>query len=124
MKKICYVLNSCNEWKEYSSSQIIGVYDNIDLLREKIQKLFLNNEIDFDNIGVKDIEDFIRNEYTDYFNNPEEFDVSIEEVENEIKNKIEEYKQKKSNDIANCNCRDLNIRCQYILIQEFELNTI
>lgn len=122
MKKTCYVLSYCNEWKEYSSARIVGVYDDIDLLRRKVIKLFLNDEVEFDNIIHYQIKGLVEEDCSHFYDDIEDSGLAYEYVEKQVEKKVEEYKENIINNILNSDWESINQKGNYFMIQEFELN--
>ena len=56
MEKVV-ILSSCNEWNEYASASIIGVFSDINKLRESVYLLFEEDRIEWMDTSVKDLEE-------------------------------------------------------------------
>ena len=55
-KKTAVVLNSCNEWKEYASFQLVGVYTNRKELNKMLNKMLKDKEIELQsNDSIEDL---------------------------------------------------------------------
>lgn len=121
MKNECFILSSCNQWKEYSSATIIGVFTKINLLQDHIWKLFVDGDIEWDGQDINNIYIEVKSNYDDYYRNPEEYDDDFQ-VDIAIANDIEDYKESICSQIMNSSVRELHNRCTYIMIQEFELD--
>ena len=117
-KNECLVLSACNEWKEYSSARAIGIYTDINALRKEVWNLFMKNEMKWDNKYLKSILEEASDKYT---LNSED----LEECENnkdEINDYIESEKDRIYKEIMNSNMYEINDRCAYLMVTDYELN--
>lgn len=121
MKKECFVLSSCNQWKEYSSATIIGVFTQVNLLQENIWKLFLDGDIEWDGQDINDVYAEVKSNYNDYYDNSEDY-VDDFRIDVAIANDIAKYKESIYSQIINSSANEIHNRCTYIMVQEFELD--
>ena len=116
-----FILLTCNEWKEYSSSSIIGIYTDERILKDRIWSLFEDDEIEWKGNSITSLKYDVTKEWEDCYDDNEEYDEEFS-IEEEIKKTFEEKKTEIYNNICNTSVDNLDINCTYIMIQEHILN--
>lgn len=116
-----FILLTCNEWKEYSSSSIIGIYTDERILKDRIWSLFEDGEIEWKGNSITSLKYDVTKEWEDCYDDNEEYDEEFS-IEEEIKKTFEEKKTEIYNNICNTSVDNLDINCTYIMIQEHILN--
>lgn len=116
MSQNVYVVNTCNEWKEYASFQLIGVYNDLTKLQEELWDRFLVDEICFQGQSWPDIQEAIREEWASRRED--------EDAEEDILQAIQEKKQELKETFKQLDARTLHEMCDYISIQVCTLNAV
>lgn len=112
------VLLSCNEWKEYSSSRIIGVFNDESLLKKEIYKMFLSDELEWCGESIRTLkQDCITEVQSSYKYLEEEID-----IDEEIRLAFEENKEDILQSIENTPISELDDKSTYIMIEILKIN--
>ena len=121
MSQEVYVVNTCNEWKEYASFRLVGVYNDLTKLQDELWERFLVDEIYFQGRSWPDIQEAIREELAWEDEDVEEDGGDLEE---DILQAIQEKKQELEESFKQLDARTLHEMCDYISIQVCTLNEV
>lgn len=121
MSQEVYVVNTCNEWKEYASFRLVGVYNDLTKLQDELWDRFLVDEICFQGRSWPDIQEAIREEWAWEDEDVEEDGGDLEE---DILQAIQEKKQELEESFKQLDARTLHEMCDYISIQVCTLNEV
>lgn len=121
MSQEVYVVNTCNEWKDYASFRLVGVYNDLTKLQDELWDRFLVDEICFQGRSWPDIQEAIREEWAWEDEDAEEDGGDLEE---DILQAIQEKKQELEESFKQLDARTLHEMCDYISIQVCTLNEV
>lgn len=121
MSQEVYVVNTCNEWKDYASFRLVGVYNDLTKLQDELWDRFLVDEICFQGRSWPDIQEAIREEWAWEDEDAEEDGGDLEE---DILQAIQEKKQELEESFKQLDARTLHEMCDYISIQVRTLNEV
>lgn len=120
MENTVWVLKVCNEWKEHSSSSIIGVFNDEDILKSHICNMFKEGEIEWRGSSISAIKEKILEDFEDIDDN----ELSEEESEKEIIEQLEASIEEILSDINSYSVDAINSYATYIMLESYELNEI
>lgn len=123
MSQEVYVVNTCNEWKEYASFRLVGVYNDLTKLQDELWERFLVDEIYFQGRSWPDIQEAIREEWESRLDD-EDAEEDGCDLEEESFQAIQERKQELEETFKQLDARTLHEMCDYISIQVCTLNEV
>lgn len=115
------VLFSCNEWKEHASAKVIGVFNDEVKLKEKIWKMFLNSEIEWNDNSIEELKNDAKEEFELNYDNEEN---SCCDISKEINSIFDESKENIYREIHESSIYEINSKATYIIIEKFLMNEI
>lgn len=123
MSQEVYVVNTCNEWKDYASFRLVGVYNDLTKLQEELWDRFLVDEICFQGRSWPDIQEAIHEEWASRWED-EDVEEDGGDLEEDILQAIQEKKQELEESFKQLDARTLHEMCDYISIQVRTLNEV
>ena len=117
------MVNTCNEWKEFASFRLVGVYNDLTKLRDELWYRFLVDEIYFQGRSWPDIQEAIHEEWASRWED-EDVEEDGGDLEEDILQAIQEKKQELEESFKQLDARTLHEMCDYISIQVRTLNEV
>ena len=117
------MVNTCNEWKEFASFRLVGVYNDLTKLQAELWERFLVDEICFQGRSWPDIQEAIHEEWASRWED-EDVEEDGGDLEEDILQAIQEKKQELEESFKQLDARTLHEMCDYISIQVRTLNEV
>lgn len=118
MIKNAMVLSTCNEWKEYGSGRILGVFLNENALKEALVELYQDDSCKWDGLSYSEFREEVVEDVKNELNE-EELSENSSELTKQMEHRFQERLEEILAEIQLEDVRYLDNRLELVMIESF-----